>query len=382
MPSVLRRIRLRLSHLRSVDWLVVLSAFVLLLFGLAAIYSVDLSRSTELFNVKKQALAMVIGLALSGYIASSNYKLLRNYSVVLYLFGNATLIAVLLLGTTVRGSRGWFVFEGVSVQPVEFMKLALLIALATYFSQRARSLFLWREFFESLAIAAVPIGLTLLQPDLGSAFVLVGIWGLMALFAGMRLWYLLPLLAAGAGALTLGWQFFFADYQRARLLSFLNPAFDPLGQGYNVSQAIIAIGAGGWFGRGLGFGSQSQLKFLPESHTDFIFAVIAEELGFLGVVLLLGAFVLLFWRFFTHAVSARDSFTALLVVGVGSIFFLQLFVNVGMNLGLFPVTGIGLPLVSYGGSSLVLFLVLLAVVQSIALHARGDHSTDTGGVIR
>lgn len=372
MYAILRRVGSRASQLRNTDWQVVLSAFVLMLFGLAAIYSVDLSRGAELFNVKKQLLAIVIGLAISFFLASSNYKLLRNYSFVLYAMGILSLMGVLFFGTSVRGSRGWFVFEWVSIQPVEFMKFALLIALAAYFSQRARSQFLFREFFESLALASVPIILTLLQPDFGSAFVLAGIWGCLALFAGIRARFLIPLFTALGGAFFLGWQFFFADYQRARILTFFNPAFDPLGQGYNVGQAIIAIGAGGWLGRGLGFGSQSQLKFLPESHTDFIFAVIAEELGFLGVVLLLSAFVLLFYRFITHITRARDSFTAFLTIGIASVFFLQILVNIGMNLGLFPVTGIGLPLVSYGGSSMILFLVLLSVVESLAMRSHGS----------
>lgn len=361
----------RASRFRSADWLIVLSVFVLLLFGLAAIYSVDLSRSGDFLNVKKQMIAIVLAIVVSFVLSTANFKLLRNYSILLYSIGLLVLIGVLFLGTSVRGSRGWFVFEWVSVQPVEFMKFALIVALSTYFSQRARPYFLAREFFESIGITAIPIILTLLQPDFGSAFVLAGIWGCMVFFAGMRARFFLPLFATLGGLFYLGWKFFFADYQRSRIITLFQPQTDPLGQGYNVTQAIIAIGAGGWLGRGLGFGSQSQLKFLPESHTDFIFAVIAEELGFFGVVLLLGAFVLLFSRFIIHIKRARDSLTGFLVIGVASIFFLQILVNVGMNLGLFPVTGIGLPLVSYGGSSMILFLALLAVVQSIALHERG-----------
>jgi rod shape determining protein RodA len=321
-------------------------------------------------NVKKQLIAVAVALLVAFFLATSNYKLLRNYSFVLYIIGILALVGVLIFGTTVRGSRGWFVFDLASLQPVEFMKFALIIALATYFSQRARARFFAREFFESLLIAGLPIVITLLQPDLGSASVLAGIWLCMALFAGMRARFFVPLIAALAGVFLLGWQFFFEEYQRARILSFFNPEIDPLGQGYNVAQAIIAIGAGGWFGRGLGFGSQSQLKFLPESQTDFIFAVIAEELGFFGTLLLLGAFLVLFQRFIFHIRLSRDSFTAFLVIGIASTFFLQIFVNVGMNLGLFPVTGIGLPLVSYGGSSLTLFLVFLGVLQSVAMHMR------------
>ncbi len=370
MISPFRQVWMRFSRFRSADWLVVLSAFLLILFGLAAIYSVDLSRGAELVNVKKQLIAVFVALVASFFLATSNYKLLRNYSLVLYVVGVLFLIAVLVFGTTVRGARGWFVFAQASLQPVEFMKFALIVSLASYFSQRARSDFGLREFFESALITALPVCLILLQPDLGSASILVGVWFILTLFAGMRTRFVLSLVAIGSGALLFAWQFLFATYQKARLLTFLSPQFDPLGQGYNVAQAVIAIGAGGWFGRGLGFGSQSQLKFLPESQTDFIFAVIAEELGFIGVILLLAAFTVLFIRFAHLIRHARDSFTAFLVIGIACVFFLQILVNVGMNLGLLPVTGIGLPLVSYGGSSLVLFVLLLGVIQSIAIHSR------------
>ena len=368
--NIFKQTQRRFSQFRSADWLIVLSAFVLLLFGLAAIYSVDLSRGGELINMKKQLLALFIALSVAFFIATSNYKLLRNYTLVFYTTGIVLLTSVLFFGTTVRGARGWFVFTHASLQPVEFMKFALIITLTTYFSQRARSNFGFKELLESMGLTAIPVVLTLLQPDLGSASVLVGIWGCLALFAGMRSRFVLLLGALGAGVFGLAWRFFFADYQKSRILTLFSPENDPLGQGYNVAQAVIAIGAGGWFGRGLGFGSQSQLKFLPESHTDFIFAVIAEELGFVGVLLLFGAFSILFLRLATLMRQSHDSFTAFLLAGIGSVLFLQILVNVGMNLGLFPVTGIGLPLVSYGGSSLILFVVLLGVVQSVAIHSR------------
>lgn len=360
----------RVSQLRSADWLMMLCVFVLIVFGLAAIYSVDLSREGTLLSVKKQLVALFIGLLIGFLFASSHYKLLRNYSFILFCAGLLSLIGVLLFGTDVRGARGWFVFSNVSIQPVEFMKFALIVVLATYFSERARTRFGWKELGESFFLTMIPVVLTLMQPDFGSAFVLIGIWFCVALFAGMG-WRFVALLAfLGTGLFAFAWRVLFAEYQKLRILTFLSPESDPLGQGYNVSQAIIAIGAGGWIGRGLGFGSQSQLKFLPESHTDFVFAVIAEELGFVGVVLIFIAFSLLCLRIGKKIQQAQDSFTALLLVGVGSVLFLQFFVNVGMNLGLFPVTGIGLPFVSYGGSSLVLFLILFGMVQSIAIHAR------------
>ena len=370
MKSFFRLANLRVTKLRGADWFIVLAAFVLILFGLAAIYSVDLSRGTELFNIKKQLLAIIIAGIFAFFLATSNYKLLRNYSLILYIFGIIILVAVLFFGTTVRGARGWFVFDLVSIQPVEYMKFVLILALASYFSQRARPLFGIRECLESALISFLPIILTLLQPDFGSALILAGIWFCFALFAGMRFRFIAALAGIFSVLFLFSWKFLFAAYQKARVLTFFDPTFDPLGQGYNVSQAMIAIGAGGLLGRGLGFGSQSQLKFLPESQTDFIFAVIAEELGFLGVVLVLGAFALLFLRLAFIVRTSRDNFSAFLVIGIASVFFLQILVNIGMNLGLFPVTGIGLPLVSYGGSSVALFLVLLGVIQSVVIHER------------
>ena len=365
------RFRNNLHLFRSSDWFFVFAIFTLILFGLSAIYSVELSQQgSGFFNMKKQLIAAVIASGIFVAIANSNYKLLRNYSVLLYLVGVVLLVTVLFLGTNVRGATGWFVFGLFSFQPVEFMKVALAVALATYFSRRARPEFGLRELFESLVIAGVPAGLTLLQPDLGSASILMGMWFVIVLFAGVRLRYVVSLLLIGAILATLAWNFTFAEYQKARILTFVNPGYDTLGQGYNVNQAIIAIGSGGLFGRGLGFGSQSQLKFLPESQTDFIFAVIAEELGFIGVCLVLGAFTLLIYRIFMYARMSRDDFPAYLLVVIAGLLALQIFVNVGMNLGLFPVTGIGLPLVSYGGSSLVFLMMLLGVVMSIALRTK------------
>ncbi len=331
------------SHLRSIDWLLVLAAIVLLTLGLASIYSVELSYQTGSFlNIKKQIAAVVIAVVVGVVVTLSNYKLLRNYSLVLYLVGVVLLVSLLIFGSSIRGATGWFSIGQISFQPVEFMKVALVVSLATYFSQRARRLFGLREFIESGWIAAVPVVLTVMQPDMGSAFILFGTWFILILFAGIRMRYVLLFLVVGALLGVLAWNFVLYEYQQARILTFLDPGFDPLGQGYNVTQAIIAIGAGGLFGRGLGFGTQSQLKFLPESQTDFIFAVIAEELGFFGVLLVLSAFVLLFYRLFAQTKIARDNFTTYLILGVASVFFLQVFVNVGMNLVMFPVTGVGL----------------------------------------
>lgn len=368
MFSIAHTVRELAARLRSMDWVLFFSVLVLLFLGMAAIYSVDLSRdATDLTNVKKQCFALLLACIIALFVTYSNYQFLEHYRVWLYVIGVILLIGVLILGHTIRGARGWYVFGNISFQPVEFMKAATIVMLASYFSRRARRYFGWKEFFESFAIVLLPIMVVMFQPDFGSAAVLVGIWFILALFAGMPMKTLLILCLGGIVFFTIAWFGLFAPYQKARIATFVNPTADPLGQGYNVAQAVIAIGAGGWFGRGLGFGTQSQLKFLPESQTDFIFAVIAEELGFIAVTLLLGAFSLLFLRVSRLIRLSRDNFTTYLLLGIIALLFLQILINIGMNLGVFPVTGIGLPFVSYGGSSLILFMFYVGVIQSIAI---------------
>ncbi len=359
--------RLR-AALQKADWLFLLSVFALIAFGLVAIYSITLSnQDADLSLVYKQLIAAGIGTTLFLFVTVSNYRLLRSYARVLYGLAVISLLCVLIFGVTIRGTTGWFSLGGFHFQPVEFAKLALVLMLAQYLGDRARRDIGWKECLVTGVLTAVPVVLTLLQPDLGSAMILIGTWGCVLLFAGLKKRHAFLFLGFAAVFSVLAWQFLFADYQKARISTFLNPANDPLGQGYNVRQAMIGVGSGEWFGRGLGFGSQSQLKFIPESQTDFIFAVVAEELGFVGVVLLLGAFFLLFERILRHASRTRDDFTSYVLLAIGSSLFLQFVVNIGMNLGLMPVTGVALPLVSYGGSSLIFTMLMLGIVESAAV---------------
>lgn len=361
----------KLRQWQSADWILIIGVFTLVLFGLAAIYSVELSYGGgDFLNIQKQTIAMLVGGIVFFFISGSNYHLLRNYAVLLYVVGVLLLVGVLLFGTTIRNTTGWYAIGPVSFQPVEYMKVALAIALAGYFSRRARVDFGWKELIESGLITALPVGLVFLQPDLGSAVLLVAMWGVVILFAGLKKTQLLIITLMTLVTAVFSWQFLFADYQKDRITTFLDPASDALGQGYNVTQAIIAVGAGRWFGSGLGFGSQSQLKFLPESQTDFIFAVIAEELGFVGVVLVLTAFSIVFYRLWLVAKQTKDDFTSFLIIAIAAVIFVQFFINVGMNIGILPVTGVALPLVSYGGSSLLFTLVMLGIAQSVVIHGR------------
>lgn len=349
------------------DWVLLLAVGGLLALGIATIWSVALSRDPgNLSTVVRQGTAAGLGLLLMFILAATNYRLFRSYSTLLYIGALLLLAAVLIVGTTIRGTTGWLHFAGWSFQPVEFVKFALVVFLARYLADHPRGSFGTREFFVLSAFVGAPIVLVLLQPDLGSALVLIAIWvGLLAL-ARIRKRYVILLVLSGVVLAGTAW-FFLAPYQQDRILTFLNPSRDPLGRGYNVTQAMIAVGAGGFRGRGLGFGSQTQLRFLPESQTDFILAVIAEDFGFVGILIVLAALSLIGWRLFAIARTAPDDFTLFLILGILLAFVVPCIINIGMNLGLMPVTGIALPLLSYGGSSLLMVLVMFGVVESIAV---------------
>ena len=347
----------------------ILSVASLLVLGFGAIYSVALSQpATEFLAVKKQAIALLAGVAAFLLVLSSHHRVLEGLRVHLYVFGLLLLVGVLVFGVTARGTTGWFDLGFVNVQPVEFMKLALVVFLARFFSGQVEARLSWKAFLFSGLFAGVPTFLVLLQPDLGSAVVLLGAWVLFLPFVrAQKFQVVLVVIGLLVGGM-LGWNLFLADYQKARLTAFLEPAADPLGAGYNVAQATIAIGSGQFMGRGLGFGSQSQLRFLPEAETDFVLAVLGEELGFFGLLIVFGLFALLFWRILFWVNETRDRFTSYLILGVGCVLFIQFVINAGMNLGLLPVTGITLPFVSYGGSSLFFFLLMFGVVESALTH--------------
>lgn len=370
-------------QLQRFDWVLFFSLLTLFAFGISAIYSVELSRDATNFGLlQKHLVAFGIGMVLLFVAANANYVLLRSYGRLLYIVGLILMVAVLFFGRELNGTTGWFIVAGVSFQPVEFMKIALAVQLARYFGEHARRRFGWRELLGSGFLVLLPVLLTMMQPDLGSALLLVGMWGILLFFAGMSWVQGAVIGLSGVVVAISAWFLVFADYQKQRVLVFLNPDLDPLGDGYNITQAKIAIGSGQIFGRGLGFGSQSQLKFLPESQTDFIFSVIGEELGFLGVAILLLAAGILLWRILILVMQSRDSFTGFLATAIFALIFVQMSVNIGVNLGILPATGVGLPFVSYGGSSLLAYLFLIGVVQSIAVRIHPEDRQSTAWYTR
>lgn len=362
------------AHFNHYDWLIVSSVLLLISFGLVEIYSVALGRgSLDLLNFRKQIVFAVLGLLMMVIFSFIDYHFLRSISRYLFFAGIALLIAVLLFGQTVRGTTGWFNIAGFSLQPVEFIKLLLIIYLADYFSTLSVKVKTTRHLLVSLFYAVVFVFLVLLQPDFGSALMLLGIWLILILAADFNLKYFLVIALSAVVLFSSAWFFFFQDYQKERIMNFVSPNTNSLDSGYNISQSVIAIGSGGVIGKGVGFGSQSQLKFLPEAQNDFIFAVIAEELGFLGVILVLFFYSLLFWRVIKSVKKVNNDFGIYFLLGVMGLIFLQMFINIGMNLGIMPVVGLSLPFISYGGSSLLSLMIMIGIMQNIIIKAKTSY---------
>ena len=359
-----------LSYVKKFDWVLFGSGAILSAFGLAAIYSTSLGTQGvggDFVNFWKQAVFVAVGIFLALAIPAFNYRQLAGLSRLLYVVAIALLVAVLLFGQTIRGARSWFGFGGFGVQPVEIVKIILIVYLAKFFSDYARHPGGLKQIVGSGSSLAGVLLLVLLQPDFGSAFLLLAMWGSLLLISGIRRSHLMLIALLFVATALLSWAFLLKPYQKDRISVFWDPASDPSGKGYNVTQSIIAIGSGGLMGKGLGFGSQSQLRFLPERQTDFIFAVLAEELGFFGVLFITGLFGVFFYRGYRLAVRSRDDFTMFLVLGLTVSIAVEVFVNIGGNLRLLPVTGVTLPFVSYGGSSILAKYAMIGILESVAV---------------
>ncbi|MBI4050579.1 MAG: rod shape-determining protein RodA [Candidatus Doudnabacteria bacterium] len=358
-----------IKHLKYFDWPLFAAAVLLALAGLLMIYSTGLESVSESNLWLKQLLAFVIGIVGLFFFSSIDYRLLRRGSSVFYLLAAVLLIVVLIFGLEIRGARRWLDFSFINFQPAEFSKLALLILLAKYCQLRKPLLLKFRHVLLSFMYVAVPVILIMWQPDLGSAIVHLSIWLGILLLSNMPRRYFLYLLVIFLLAATLSWSFLLQDYQKDRLRSFVDPASDPLGRSYNLIQSIVAVGSGGLFGRGLARGLQSQLRFLPERQTDFIFASTVEELGILGGGFILALLLFLLYRIMRIVNRARDSFGTYVSGGIFFLIFTQTIINIGMNLGLLPVTGITLPFLSYGGSSLVITFWSIGILENVAKNA-------------
>ncbi|MGE5584985.1 MAG: rod shape-determining protein RodA [Bacillota bacterium] len=356
--------------LRNLDHSLVFGVLALCLVGFVIVFSATRggiapgSSQDPLYFLKRQAAAFVLGSLGCVAILTMDYRLAEKAHRVLYV-GNICLLAlVLVVGHRISGAQSWFRLGPVAVQPSELAKVALILTLAHQLAE-AEDVRTHRGLVPAFAHAAIPAALVLLQNDLGTALVFGGITFAMLYVAGAKAKDLLAVLGAGTLASPVVFFFLLKDYQRARLLAFLNPYADPTGTGYNVIQSTIAIGSGRFFGKGLFHGTQAQLNFLPAHHTDFIFSVIGEELGFIGAVAVLALYGLVLWRCVRTAACAKDAFGRLVATGVAAMLLFHVLVNVGMTMSLMPVTGIPLPFLSYGGSSLMANLIAVGFVLDI-----------------
>jgi len=355
---------------KNLDWWLLTSVVLLVCFGLAEVYSVSYSRGVSgMVDFKKQLLSVILGLVILLVLVLVDYYFFYSYSNYFYIIAIVMLLAVLVFGEVINSTKGWFSFLGFHFQPVELVKLCLLVFLARYFSGVSlRQEALKHLWWSGLGVAGLMLPI-MLQPDFGSAVILFAVWFGLLIFIGFPKRYLATIVLVMVVGFALAWQFGFKDYQKERVLSFLAPV-SSLSRDYNVNQAIIAVGAGGWLGRGLGFGSQSQLKFLPEAKNDFMFAVISEELGFLGVAITLLFFGVIFFRLLKNLPKIKDDFGIFFLLGSAILIFIEMFTNIGMNMGLLPVVGIGLPFLSYGGSAMLANLMIIGIAESIIVRSK------------
>lgn len=359
--------------LHDFDFYMVLTAGLLILFGVVAIWSAQGGEQLSVLNDGvRQAIFAMMGFLLLILVAGFNYRFLASLAWPVYAVSLVSLVVVLIpgIGVSIAGSRRWFDLGVTTVQPSEFAKLATIIALSSFVASRGEQMQQLGNFVVSLLIALVPAGLVFMEPDLGSASVFGVIWLSIILTTQARWRYLGPLLIGAIPFAYFAWHFIMKPYQKDRLLISFDPFSDPTGDGYNIIQARYAIGAGGMFGSGLQGGTQSRLELLKVRESDFIFAHASGMVGFVGMMCLFVLFIILLWRCLRVAQAARDQFGQALAIGFSAMLFYQSFVNMGMNMGIMPVTGITLPLISQGSSSLWTFLLGIGILQSVLIHHR------------
>jgi rod shape determining protein RodA len=363
--------------LKKIDWLLLFFVLIISLGGLLTMRSfVPVDGQADFFS--RQIIWLVVSLVAFFIFASFDFRFFKRSDILFYLFLIFCGILLLLfaVGSTAKGAQSWFSFGGFSFQPVDMMKLIVILVLAKYFSRRHVEIKNFKHIFISGFYAFVPFILVFLQPDFGSAMIIFFIWLGIILVSGISKRHLLVLGGAGILIFIILWTSVFAPYQKARIATFLNPLSDIRGTGYNAYQSTVAVGSGEFLGKGLGFGTQSRLKFLPEYQTDFIFASFSEEWGFVGSFIILVLFVLVFWRILQISLVAASNFEMLFGIGLAIYFMSHILINIGMNLGIMPVTGIPLPFMSYGGSHLLTEFIALGILMSMRNKTRAIHRDD------
>jgi rod shape determining protein RodA len=356
---------MRYFSFRDLDWLMVITSLFISAMGVLQIYSA--TRDTQWRGAWwKQIIFVTVGLILMWLMAAIDYHSLMGRVPILYLMSMLTLVAVLLVGAKVFGSRRWIPIFGFTFQISEFVKLVLILLVARFLTELRSETLDWRELLKLSGLVFLPMILVVKQPDLGTALTYLPILAIGVYLAGLRREYLVVILLLAVFVLPVSWNFL-QDYQKARLVSFQYPDRDPRGTGYQTIQSTIAVGAGGMWGQGVAKGTQTQLRFLPVPHTDFIFSAFAEEHGFVGVVIVLALYFVLLMQIIQNAQTAPDRAGMYICMGVVALLVFHLLVNVGMVVGRMPVTGIPLPLMSAGGSNTLSTFLMLGLVNNVRL---------------
>jgi rod shape determining protein RodA len=341
--------------------------FIIFGIGVSNLYSATAQIESEAYFWRVQIYRGIFGLFVATIIFFIHYRVLERFAYLAYGFNILLLIAVLVFGRAILGAKRWLDLGPVSIQPSEFMKITIAWTLAKYFhDDQRRPSYDLKSLFVPILLVIVPVLLIMAQPDLGTAIIILAISGCMFLFVKINTKLLI---GVGVGALILlpvFYEFGLKDYQRQRIHTFIDPQADPRGAGYNSIQSMIAVGSGKMLGKGYNKGTQSQLRFLPEHHTDFIFSVYAEEHGFLGAIVLIGLYIAFLSQALKIAYGSNDKFGMLFSFGICTLFFFHFFINIGMTAGIMPVVGIPLPFMSYGGSFLLSCMAAVGLLANIA----------------
>ncbi len=349
-----------------INWGLVVIISVVATIGFAMLYSA----ANGSFDpwASRQMARFAVGLVIMFAVALIDIRLWLRSAYAFYIVSLALLVAVEVAGAAGMGAQRWLSLGFINLQPSEIMKVAMILALARYFHKiSAEEIARPHYLLWPLALVVLPMLLVLRQPDLGTAGMLVLVSGVVFFMAGVRLWKFAVVFGAGLAMIPIGWQFL-REYQKQRILTFFNPESDPLGAGYHIIQSKIALGSGGIFGKGFLLGSQGHLNFLPEKQTDFIFTMLAEEFGIVGGLFLLGLYFLILIYGFAIALRSRNQFGRLIAIGVTATFFFYVFINMAMVMGLVPVVGVPLPLISYGGTSMLTLLFSFGLLIGVYIH--------------
>ncbi|HHD92322.1 MAG TPA: rod shape-determining protein RodA [Candidatus Portnoybacteria bacterium] len=359
------------NYLKNIHWPIIIPIIIIIVFSLLNLYSISHSINSSHLVFKKQIIFCLLGIAIFFWLSKFNWSILKNFSTPILFFYFTSIILLFLpiiLQQQIRDTHSWIKFGPLDFQPVETVKISLILVLAKYFSSRHIELYKIRHLIISGGYLVIPLIIVLLQPDLGSAIVLLAIWTGMILLSGVRTKHFIFIIIIGLILSFLGWNNFLKPYQKERIIGFLHPQEKINSQNYNLHQSLIAIGSGGITGQGILRGHQSQLGFLPEKQSDFAFAAFAEEWGLIGCLALILTYFYLFYQLIKNSSRMNNNFSRLYLSGFCIYLLTQSSINFGVNLGLLPVTGISLPFFSAGGSNLLINFVMLAIAESVIQH--------------